>query len=82
MEEELNSARVQLENYKVRCHNRGRRAAGDIIDRWAMARVEYRFKMWHAMLKARDYKLERLDFVAVTKRNRRITKLYFKKYVQ
>ena len=82
MEDELNSTRVAIESYQLRCQNRGRRLAGKIINAWAMARVQYRFKMWHAILRARDYKLERLDFVAVTKRNRRIVRLYFYKFVK
>lgn len=82
MEDDLEVTRLALENNQVKSHNRGRRLAEKIIKRLAMSRIEYRFKMWHENLKSKDCRIEKLDWIAVTKRNRRIVKLYFKKYVE
>ena len=82
MDEDLAVTRLAIEHGQVTSYNRGRRLAGKVINRLAMARVEYRFKLWHQNLKSKDNRLEKLDFLAVTKRNRRILKLYFKKYVE
>lgn len=38
--------------------------------------------MWHQNLRDKDLRLDKLDFIAVTKRNRRIVKRYFKRYVE
>lgn len=81
MENDLESTRVAIENYQLKSYNRGRRLAGQIIHKLAADRVYYRFRMWHENIKMQDHKLSVLDFIAVTKRNRRITRQYFNKYV-
>lgn len=80
MESELHTAKQKVEGYQVRSKRAGRQSATKLAQKLYLDRLGHRFRQWHAAIRERDDKTEKIERVVARKFTRRMLKLAFARY--
>lgn len=77
MEAELEKATKACQIYENQCRRRARHMATILFMKHYLARLHFRFRRWSKNVNEREHKLNRIGYICVVKRDRRILKVAF-----